>query len=122
MRKIAIIELVNHWDNYDNERVLIDKITDFTVVDDETYGILVKASYRKGFKVIEQPEDQEAFIEATVADYLESIKAEKLKEEKLNEAEKKRQRALKRQAKTEADQKKMLEDLIKIHGVPDSLK
>lgn len=124
MRKIAIIKTDHRWDDYDNQQVLIDKITDFTEVDDATYAILINAQYHNGFRVLAQPVDQERFIQETVADYLEMIKEQERKdaERKAAEAEKKRQRDLKKKAKTEEEQKKLLEDLIKIHGVPEGLK
>lgn len=122
MRKIAIIKTTTHFYNYgDDHDTVIEKITDFEEVDDETYELLYKVQSEYGFVIIEQPIDQRKFIIDTVKGVTARIK--KFEEEralrKAQEEAKKEERAIRKKAKDEAAEKKLLTKLIQKHGVPE---
>lgn len=117
--KVAIIKTKEHYyDDYVDDIVV--GITEWSTVSPDELKILQKASlesYTHGerFIVIEQPINQDEFIMKTVEDYL---KAAKLKEEKAEAARKERERkkaqaAIKKRAKTEEDERRLLEELQK---------
>lgn len=122
MRKIAIITILDSYrEDYDDYSQTIQSITDWAEVTEAELATLKQASYQKGFKILEQPNDQAGFIKATIADYLEQAAKEAKAEEERKEkaAAKRREQELKRRAKTEEQEKKLLADLLKKHGPVD---
>lgn len=115
MRKIAIVTTYTNYDNYD---VLVDSITDWSEVSDYDYQILVAESHNTGnFQVIERLDAKPDFIPKTIADYLQKAKEEaenKLRAEQAAKA-KKEAAALKKKAKTEADELALLRQLQEKH-------
>lgn len=107
MHKIAIViardNFYNYGDDYDR---LIESISEWTEVDDETFALLKKAemSRRYDFGVLEQPVHPRVFIKNTVEDYVAHVKAEEEKREaeKKKKAEAARKRKLNKMAKDEA--------------------
>lgn len=111
LRRIAIVQSKDLW-SYDCEEhfKIIEKVTEFTEVDFQTYELLKKASIRYGFIVVEQPINQEAFIKKTVSDWLKFVAAEeKAAAEAQAKAEAKR---LERKAKAEAKKRQQELDSI----------
>lgn len=117
MKEVAIIDCSSS--SYDNYEKIINSITDWSVISDADFAILRKAVARKyNLTLIERKDRDEKFIPALIADYIKLEKAEQEKEEKEKE-ERERKRAanaLKKKAKTEADEKKLLATLLEKHG------
>jgi t-SNARE complex subunit (syntaxin) len=76
--KIAIIVTDTHYNSYDDCTRVISSITDWAIVSDDEYKLLHKASSRRGYSIIEQPENQSEFIAQTVAEEIARIKAEEI--------------------------------------------
>lgn len=115
MRKIAIITTYTNYDNYD---VLVDSITDWSEVSDYDYQILVAESHNTGnFQVIERLDAKPDFIPKTIADYLQKAKEEAENKRRAEQAAKakKEAAALKKKAKTEADELALLRQLQEKH-------
>lgn len=121
MKKIAIIKIQESYLNYDHELV-VERVTEFQEVDDETYGILVNAQHANNFRIIEYPANPEEFILKTVTDYKNKIlREEKKRQQEIEDANKaKLARALKRKAANEKKEKELLAELVRKHGVPDA--
>lgn len=120
MHKIAILRTKDHYYDYGDWTVVIEKITDFEEVDDETYKILVSGQIEFDYKIIELEVNQSQFIIDTVAKIADRIKKneESKARKKAEEAAKRQERLLKKKAKDEAAEKELLSTLIKKHGVP----
>ncbi len=128
MHKIAIItgrELYNnnYYDSYDVTKV-IDSITDWETVDDDTFKLLTDASHYGNFSILEQPIDTQQFIITTVAEHVRIIKQRavdeanrkaKIEEQKIESARKRKEKALLKLAKSEEDEKTLLASLLKKH-------
>jgi len=119
MRKIAIIKIqkiMNDWD-YEESKILINSITDWAEVTDEELFALRAFSARSTdpYYVIEQPKNQEEFIANSVKGYLALTKKREAEvaAEMAKAAKKKQERELKKVAKTEAQEKALLEALQK---------
>lgn len=111
--KIAIITTREVYDRYgDDSNTIINNITEWTVVSDEDYKLLQKASIRQyNFAILEQPVDTPAFIAKTIADYLVAAKAE---EKRAAEEKKKREAAaLARKHKKELKDRESKLELLK---------
>ena len=125
MRKIAIIKTGDScYSRYEDDSLLIDRITDFQEVDDETYKLLTqaRADYTLGFTfdIIEVPLDQKQCILDTVDAYkakIEKVRAEAKAAQEKAEQKKAKDRALNK-AKQEAKEKELLAKLAKKHGLP----
>lgn len=113
MRKIAIIITSNVYYDYDDDRKIVDSITEWEEVSEEDYQLLYKYSYTKGFKILEQPVSQPDFIATTIAEF----KKIALAEQAARLAYEKKQRDLKlaREAKklekTKGSRKELYEQL-----------
>ena len=117
MHKVAILRFSGYYDSNDDYQKIVEHITEFTEVDDETFVLLTKAQ-RNGnydFILVEQLPDQEKFIFTTVAAYVADISAEEKKKENARIlAQKKRLEKNKDTKATKiAKLKKELEDLQK---------
>lgn len=89
--KIAILINKSIYFNYgDDYTKILESITEWETVSDEEYDMLMKASYRKDFVVLEQPANTSAFVRKTISDFIEEERQEKAKEEA---AKKKREEA-----------------------------
>jgi hypothetical protein len=122
MRKIAILKCRGVYDAYDNSQVLIEKITDFTEVDEPTFEMLLNARNKYGFEIVEQVIDQESFIENTVAGWTKHVAEEGKRRaaELANSLRLKKEREAKRDAKREETKRKTLEKLLKEFGTPQT--
>jgi hypothetical protein len=112
-RKVAIIVTSERYHDYDNYDRIINSITDWSEVTEDEYKTLVQASHVSGFRVLERPSDERAFIENTVASYLEAAQEAKKRSER-EKAEREAatlQRRLKKEAKTKEQRLKLLQEL-----------
>lgn len=120
MKQVAIIitrEVLTSSDDYQDTCIKIaGSITEWSEVTDEQYEILKRAQaydYHHNFVLIERPQDEKKFIEATVAGYLKWAK--KVEDDRKAEEQKRKdaslQRKLKKEARTKADRLKLLEQL-----------
>jgi len=117
MHKVAILRFSGYYDSNDDYQKIIERVTEFAEVDNETFVLLTKAQ-RNGnydFILVEQLPDQEKFIFTTVAAYVADISAEEKKKENARIlAQKKRLEKNKDTKATKiAKLKKELEDLQK---------
>lgn len=133
MHNIAIImgrefTSSDYYDEYSRTKV-IDTITAWETVDDETFKLLSAAAYGGGFTILEQPNDPAKFIAITVADYVRKVKqlaeAEAKRKaaddaRKAETARKRKEKALLRMAKTVDAERELLATLIAKH--PDVVK
>jgi hypothetical protein len=87
--KVAILLVTDIYDYDDDYRHIVNSITEWEEISHEDFLVLQAASYRKGFKIIEQPADVKDFIAKTVSEEIARAKAEatKLEEEKAKRAE-----------------------------------
>jgi hypothetical protein len=87
--KVAILLVTDIYDYDDDYRHIVNSITEWEEISHEDFLVLQAASYRKGFKIIEQPVDVKDFIAKTVSEEIARAKAEaaKLEEEKAKRAE-----------------------------------
>ena len=125
--KIAIIktkefENYSDYDNYSIQKI-VESITDWEEVSTEDFNILVSASGRLGFKVLEQPVDTKKFIAKTVAEYRAFVEEERKRqeEEKRIREEAALQRKFKKELKDKTSKEKMLAKLVSELG-PDAVK
>ena len=113
MHKIAI--LLNHDHYYDDNGIMkiVDSITDWQEVSDDDFKLLTRYAYQKGFYVLEQPVDSEAFIFKTVEEFKQlMIKDQAKKEkEKADEIARREAAAAKRLAKTADKRRQQFEKL-----------
>jgi beta-phosphoglucomutase-like phosphatase (HAD superfamily) len=119
-RKIAIIKdrVISDYyrddDNYSGyDKRIVESITKWEEVSEETFEELSNASYKLGFTVIEQPIDPENFVIKSISDYRKLVAKEKAREEEeKREREKKALlRKQKKEAKTLQQKKELLEKL-----------
>ncbi len=121
-RKIAIVSFrtISHYDDYDyTVQRIMENVTDFAEVDEETYQKLKQASYRdvvkegRAWEVVEVQTDLANWIPKTVADYEIVIEAENKKREAEAQAaaEKTAARKLAKTKKTQAEKLAMLQTL-----------
>lgn len=118
MNEVAIINMNSHG-SYENDYIIINSITDWSVVSDEDLAILRKAvSFRYDLMLIERKDRNDQFIPNLIAEYIkeEKIKQEKLEQERAERERKRTEAALKRKAKTEAKEKQLLAKLLEKHG------
>lgn len=116
--KVAILLTEDVYDYHDDgyDRI-VKSITEWEEISHEDFLVLQAASYRKGFKVIEQPLIPKDFIAKTVSEEIARAKAEaiKLEEEKARRAkiaqEKKYKKDLKDKESKIALLKKLQEEL-----------
>jgi hypothetical protein len=123
MRKIAIITTRDFYYNYgDDCDQIVNSITEWTEVDEDTYNKLYGASHRMNFSIIERPADEAAFIKKTVRDYVDIIaKEEEAERQRKAKADlTRKEKALKKKAKDEAAEKELLATLLAKH--PDIAK
>jgi hypothetical protein len=83
---VAILITTDTYNDYDQ---LSNSITEWEEISHEDFLVLQAASYRKGFKILEQPVDVKDFIAKTVSEEIARAKAAatKLEEEKAKRAE-----------------------------------
>jgi NADH dehydrogenase/NADH:ubiquinone oxidoreductase subunit G len=91
-RKVAILLTtdVYSYDEYnDDHRSIVNSITEWEEISNEDFQVLQSASYRKGFKIVEQPANPSDFIAKTVSEEIARAKEEaiKLEAEKVARAE-----------------------------------
>ena len=95
-RKVAILLTTDVYDYDDNVRDIVNSITEWEEISHEDFAVLQKASYRRGFKILEQPQDTKDFIAKTVSEEVARAKEEavrakeeavRLEKEKLARAE-----------------------------------
>ena len=70
MRKVAVFWTEDRYDKYDDYEKIVTSITDWTEISDDDFLILQRASWKKNFTVVEQPNPQPAFIAKTIEDFL----------------------------------------------------
>lgn len=87
--KVAILITSDVYDYDDDYRHIVNSITEWEEISHEDFQVLQSASYRKGFKIIEQPVDIKDFVAKTVSEEIARAKAEviRLEEEKAKRAE-----------------------------------
>ena len=87
--KVAILITSDVYDYDDDYRHIVNSITEWEEISHEDFQVLHAASYRKGFKIIEQPVDIKDFVAKTVSEEIARAKAEviRLEEEKAKRAE-----------------------------------
>lgn len=99
--------------------MVVSNVSKFEEVDEETYALLVRAQYVYNFRVVELLPTEEMF--STIATFkaflLEEEKKRKQEEDKREVARK--AAAIKRKLKKETEEKRILADLVKKHGVPN---
>lgn len=124
--KIAIIktrtfENYSEYDSYSIQRI-VESITDWEEVSDDDYNLLVSASSRSGYQVLEQPTDTKKFIGKTISDYKKFVEEEnaRLAEEKKQREEAALQRKFKKELKDQKSKEKMLQKLVAELG-PDAV-
>jgi flagellar biosynthesis GTPase FlhF len=85
--------------------------------------MLQQASYRKGYTVLIVPDNQQEFVNRTVADYKAELLREKEAEEKRKEAERKKKEEKRRKIveRREAEEKRLLAELVEKHGLPSAV-
>ena len=91
-RKVAILlttDVYNYDDYNDEHRAIVNSITEWEEISNEDFQVLQSASYRKGFKILEQPAHPVDFIAKTVSEEVARAKEEaaRLEKEKLARAE-----------------------------------
>lgn len=71
MRKVAVFWTEDKYYDYGNDyERIISSITAQEEISNDDFEILKRASYRKGFTVIEQPTAPKEFIATTIQDFL----------------------------------------------------
>ena len=83
--KVAILITTYTYNDYSGGYdQIINSITEWEEISHEDFIILIQASYRKGFKILEQPTVSKEFIAKTVTEEIAKAKEEnkKLEEEK----------------------------------------
>lgn len=112
MKKIAIVSPKLDYDYESNDRI-IESITDWSEVTDEEYKLLYAYCRNYNYSIIERKDIQPEFILKTIAQAKEEARflQEKLQKQKEIAEKKKQDALLKRKAKTEAEEKKLLEQL-----------
>ena len=87
--KVAILITSDVYDYDDDYRHIVNSITKWEEISHEDFQVLQSASYRKGFKIIEQTVDIKDFVAKTVSEEIARAKAEviRLEEEKAKRAE-----------------------------------
>lgn len=115
MRKIAIIKPREIYAAYDDVEKIIERITEFTEVDAETYELLRRAQHEFEFVLIEQPVDQQKFVLDTIEDYKKLIvmAEQKKKEAEKLAAQKKLERRMKVDMKKQEERLKIFQELQK---------
>jgi len=120
MKHVAIIVGGYHDFDYNDynsvTKLIASSITEWTEVSDEQFELLKRAQsydYHNRFTLIERPVDEPAYVRKTVDDYVKWAKAEEDKKakEKQKAAEAALAKKLKREAKTLADKRKLLDKL-----------
>lgn len=89
-RKVAILVATDTYNDYHGGYdQVVNSISEWEEISNEDYLVLQAASYRKGFKVLEQPTDIKDFISKTVTEEIARAKEEavRLEKEKLARAE-----------------------------------
>jgi hypothetical protein len=119
MRKIAIIKGHDRDRGYENWEMVIERVTEFEEVDEETFDILYKAQSLYGYTLIEQRTDLSEFIPNTIKGYKEHVlKLQKAADKQKAEAEKlKQERAAKRVKANRTKAEKQLRVLAEQLGV-----
>lgn len=90
--KVAILlttDVYSYDDYNDDHRAIVNSITEWEEISHEDFVVLQAASYRKGFKIVEQPTNTQDFIAKTVSEEIARAKEEaiKLEKEKVARAE-----------------------------------
>jgi hypothetical protein len=87
--KVAILITTDIYDYDDDYRHIVNSITEWEEISHEDFVVLQNASYRKGFKIIEQPTNIKDFVAKTVSEEIARAKEEaaKLEKEKVARAE-----------------------------------
>lgn len=117
MREIAIIT-TKSAEYYDDDSKTVDSITDWSEVSDEDYELLVRFSNKYDWTVIERLDKKPGFLLNSVKAALDEVKLEEERQRiaKVESDRKKQERLLKKKAKDEAAEKKLLEQLLAKHG------
>jgi response regulator RpfG family c-di-GMP phosphodiesterase len=112
-RKVAILLTSDVYDYDDDYRHIVNSITEWEEVSHEDFLVLQNASYRKGFKILEQPTDVKDFIAKTVSEEIVRAKAEaiKLEEERAKRAEATRLKKYKKDLKDKESKLALLKKL-----------
>lgn len=93
--KVAILLTTESYNDYsDDYHQVLSSISEWEEISNEDFVVLQSASWRKGFKILEQPADPKQFIARTVSEEIARAKDEELKleAEKIKRAEKARLR------------------------------
>lgn len=114
-RKIAIIVSKERYTSYDDYERVIERVTEFEEVDQETYNLLWRARMQYGFEILEQPIDQKKYILDTVDSYKKMVIVEEVKkaEERAEAERKKIARKLKLDMKKKEERQKVFAELAK---------
>ena len=116
MRLIAICKF--KYSDYDNCDKIIESITDWTEVTEEDYNLLVSFSWKCDWAIIERLDKKPGFVLSTVKAAIEEARSaqERLEKDKQEAERKKQERLLKKKAKDEEAEKKLLQTLLVKHG------
>ena len=112
--KVAIILVDQVYDYHDEGYdTIVKTITEWEEISHEDFLVLQSASYRKGFRIIEQPLVPKDFIAKTVSEEIARAKAEaiKLEEEKVKRAEAAKLRKYKKDLKDKESKLALLKKL-----------
>jgi hypothetical protein len=111
--KVAILITTDVYDYDDDYRHIVNSVTEWEEISHEDFAVLQKASYRKGFKIIEQPVDIKDFIAKTVSEEIARAKEEatKLEEDKARRAEAARLKKYKKDLKDKESKIALLKKL-----------
>jgi hypothetical protein len=115
-RKVAILLTtdVYSYDEYnDDHRSIVNSITEWEEISNEDFQVLQAASYRKGFKIVEQPTNIKEFVAKTVTEEIARAKEEaiKLEAEKVARAEAARLKKYKKDLKDKESKLALLKKL-----------
>ena len=111
--KVAILITSDVYDYDDDYRHIVNSITEWEEISHEDFAVLQKASYRKGFKILEQPVDIKDFVAKTVSEEIARAKEEaiKLEEDKVKRAEAARLKKYKKDLKDKESKIALLKKL-----------
>lgn len=113
MRQIAIITPKIYDSGYDGYDKVIESITDWSEVTEEEYKLLYSYCINYDYEIIERQDIKPDFLLKTIEQAKVEAKKhqEKLDKQKEENERKKQAALLKKKAKTEAEEKKLLEQL-----------
>ena len=111
--KVAILITTDVYDYDDDYRHIVNSVTEWEEISHEDFAVLQKASYRKGFKILEQPVDIKEFVAKTVSEEIARAKEEaiKLEEDKVKRAEAARLKKYKKDLKDKESKIALLKKL-----------